>query len=72
MHAADSGQSIDTENANAVKDITINGCKGIYVIKKSKHSVFWADEVKKVSVSIHADSLLEDELFRFAEGLVIK
>ena len=71
-HNSSSGQSVDTEDADYVKSIVINGNKGVCVIKDNMVSLFWCDEIKGITISVHADALSEDNLMKFAEGLVIK
>lgn len=73
VHAVSSGQSIDTEGAEWVdRGIQVNGSSAVAVKKENMVSIFWADEVQKITLSVYADGLTEEELLQFAEALVVK
>ena len=72
IHGVASGQSIDTESVDYTKDIYINGNKGVCIMKDGMISIYWADEIKGITISVHSYALAEDILLKFSENLVIK
>ena len=58
---------IDTENADIIKSIKINGAEGLYVLKNEIATVSWAHENK---IFIIYAQLSEEEIMHIAESVI--
>ena len=59
--------NIDTENAETIKNITINGNNGIFVLKKEIATVSWSNDEK---VFIVYAQLNEEEAIKIAKSVI--
>ena len=64
---------VDTENAESVESVEINGRDGMYVVKEGKIHVVFADVEKDIIVDIFASKTVSREMAEYvAENIVIK
>jgi hypothetical protein len=61
--------AVDTENAQVVCDIYINGYKGIYIEKDGYIHIAWADTDRMVFLGVIAEGLDKDETIQLAEQI---
>jgi hypothetical protein len=59
--------NIDTENADIIKSVRINGAEGLYVLKNEITTVSWAHENKIFVIIAQLD---EDEIVHIAENVI--
>ena len=64
-----SNYAVDTENAQVVCDIYINGYKGIYIEKDGYIHIAWADTDRMVFLGVIAEGLDKDETIQLAEQI---
>lgn len=55
----DASLNVDTENAEIIDEVVIDGYDGLYVKKGSAQTVVWGDTVKKYVYSLEADYISE-------------
>lgn len=68
----DSGTlGVDSENAESVENITINGHKGVLVRKNGRWDLNWHDDSAKSFFSVYADNLSKKQIVEFAESIDI-
>lgn len=61
--------SVDTENAQVVESISINGYDGIYVEKDGTRHVVWADTDRSVFLDVLVENAEEIDIMELAEVL---
>ena len=61
--------AIDTENAQSVTDIVINGYLGICVLKNGTIQIAWADTDRSVFLSIIATTLPKEQVIEMAQAI---
>ena len=61
--------SVDTENAQVVEDISINGYDGIYVEKDGTRHVVWADTDRSVFLDVLVENAEEIDIMELAKAL---
>jgi len=59
--------NIDTENADLIKSIKINGTDGLYVVKNEKSTISWTGDDKIFVISAQIN---EEELVKIAESVI--
>lgn len=67
--SASSAYLIDTEDAQVVQNIAINGYKGIYIENKGWKTVVWVDTDHSVYVDVSSNSLDMQTLLQLAEEI---
>lgn len=61
--------AIDTEDAQSVEDIVINGYSGICVHKNGTIQIAWADTDRSIFISVYASALPEDQVIEMAQAI---
>lgn len=61
--------SVDTESAQSVTDIVINGYSGICVLKDGTVQIVWADTDRSVFLAIFASDLPEEQVVKMAQAI---
>ncbi len=61
--------SVDTENAQVVSNVIINGYEGLYVEKDEYIQVAWADTDHQVFLFVHGDNLTKDTAMELAQSM---
>ena len=61
---------VDTENADLVKDISINGAEGLLVVKGERNHLLWLNSEGTVLMQVVTIGLTSEQAIEVAEGIV--
>jgi hypothetical protein len=63
--------NIDTEKADSIKEITVQGHKGLLVNKDGKRTITWSNDAKVFLIITKASNLQEEDIIKMAESVTL-
>lgn len=65
----DFSYGIDTEDADEIETVLINGCEGVFVSKGEKLSVTWGNTNRRVLIRISSEAISKEALLKMARSV---
>ncbi len=62
--------SIDTEDADVVENIIVNGFEGLYVLKEGRQALIWGDTEQDLIYDLFADNISKDDFYKILDNIV--
>jgi len=63
--------NIDTENADSINEITVQGHKGLLINKDGERTITWSNDVKVFLIMAENGNLQEEDMIRMAESVTL-